>query len=106
MLNAVDSRGGRMNGLLALFIYAVCIFALQACVVLAEMFPFIPKQTSIVAYFVLGFVLNRTVLRGMVKWHAMTNTLPTVTNSKVVALVFWPFFYAHLLFRIFLNWLL
>lgn len=104
--SAVHERTGRrLSGLWALIVYVACLLAFQAYMVLAEALH-LPQHTGVGAYLALGFLLNRLVLRNLVQWHPMTNNLQTVTNSKIWALIAWPFAYGMLLVRMFINWLL
>ena len=53
-------------------------------------------------YFIIGFLLNRIVLRQL-EWHHMHNTLANVTKAKLTSLLFWPFSYLVLFVTLFIN---
>ena len=50
-----------------------------------------------------GIYLNRTVLRKLVKWHPMYNTIGNVSNAKLSKAVLWPTSYFMLFFRLGVN---
>jgi hypothetical protein len=52
------------------------------------------------AYFVFGFIMNRLVLRGLIDWHPVYNTLENVSSGKLRSLIFWPISYPVLFFRL------
>ncbi len=51
-------------------------------------------------YFVCGIFLNRTVLRNLITFHPVYNTLQNVFSTKVRALLFWPISYLILIGKI------
>jgi hypothetical protein len=51
-------------------------------------------------YFACGVFLNRTVLRNLITYHPVYNTLGNVFSTKVRALVFWPLSYLMLMTKI------
>ena len=53
-------------------------------------------------YFIIGFLLNRIVLRQL-EWHHMHNTLANVAKAKLTSLLFWPFSYLVLFVTLFIN---
>jgi hypothetical protein len=75
-------------------IYALCLVCL---VVLAK---FAGGGVAFLAYFVLGFILNRVVLRGLIEWHPVYNTIDNVSSGKLRALIFWPISYLMLFFKL------
>jgi hypothetical protein len=50
-----------------------------------------------------GVYLNRSVLRKIVEWHPMYNTLYNVTSSKMKFFLFWPVTYLFLFMRLGIN---
>ncbi len=38
------------------------------------------------AYFVCGFLMNRLVLRGLIEWHPVYNTIQNISSSKLRSL--------------------
>lgn len=75
-------------------IYALCLVSLAA---LASFTSFGPAA---IGYLVLGFILNRVVLRGLIEWHPVYNTIENVSSSKLRALIFWPLSYLVLFFKL------
>lgn len=59
-----------------------------------------------VAYLAIGVALNRLVLRRLVEWHPMHNTLGNVANAKLGAVLFWPLSYLFLFVSLAINKLL
>jgi len=49
-----------------------------------------------VAYLGAGIFLNRAVLRGLIKWHPVYNTIENVSRSKFRQMLLWPFSYPAL----------
>lgn len=47
-----------------------------------------------------GIYLNRAVLRRIVEWHPMHNTLYNVTQEKLKFLLLWPVMYIPLFVRL------
>lgn len=58
---------------------------------------------TFMGYFIAGFHLNRNVLRRVVDWHPMYNTLENVTNAKLYMFFLWPLAYLGLIFRLFID---
>ena len=52
------------------------------------------------AYIGAGVFLNRTVLRNLIQWHPMYNTLDNVFKAKIVHVLFWPLSYMSLIVKI------
>ncbi|MFC2292264.1 MAG: hypothetical protein ACFNLD_03380 [Kingella oralis] len=50
----------------------------------------------VLLYLVIGVALNRLVLRRLVEWHPMHNTLGEVANAKLSSVLFWPLSYLFL----------
>ena len=48
------------------------------------------KNTAFLFYFVAGFYLSRTVLKKIVEWHPVYDTLYNVTSSKLKFFFLWP----------------
>jgi len=55
---------------------------------------------GLMAYLACGIYLNRVVLRRLVEWHPMYNTLGNVTSGKLWFFAAWPFMYALLFFKL------
>jgi len=54
-------------------------------------------------YIGAGFYLSRSVLRRIVEWHPMYNTLHNVTSGKIKFFLFWPIAYFFLFMRLGIN---
>lgn len=54
-------------------------------------------------YLVAGFYLNRAVLRSIIEWHPMYNTLGNVTSDKLKFFFLWPLTYFFLFMRLGIN---
>lgn len=59
-----------------------------------------PGWGALLGYLVCGFILNRIVLRRLVEWHPMHNTLSNVSQAKLSSLLLWPLSYPVLFFRL------
>ena len=49
-------------------------------------------------YLAAGVFLNRRVLRRLIEWHPVYNTLQNVTNAKITSVFFWLMTYPILLY--------
>jgi hypothetical protein len=54
-------------------------------------------------YLACGVVLNRIVLRGLIDWHPVYNTLGNVSKAKVHMLLSWPLAYPRLFVQILID---
>ncbi|ART94313.1 hypothetical protein B9T50_07470 [Zymomonas mobilis subsp. mobilis] len=63
----------------------------------------LPEIIPFIAYFVFGFILNRVVLRGLISWHPVYNTLQNVSKAKLSAFLFWPLSYLALFIKLAIN---
>jgi len=54
-------------------------------------------------YFAAGVYLNRGVLRKIIVWHPMYNTLYNVTSEKLKFFFLWPITYFFLFVRLGIN---
>jgi hypothetical protein len=55
---------------------------------------------GLMAYLACGVYLNRVVLRRVIEWHPMYNTLDNVTSGKLWYFFAWPFMYAVLFVKL------
>lgn len=60
----------------------------------------------VLLYLAIGVALNRLVLRRLVEWHPMHNTLGEVANAKLSSVLFWPLSYLFLFCSLAINKLL
>jgi len=82
------------------FIYLGLAAAMIALIQLATALSWFPGLIPLAAYFVCGVLLNRLVLRGLIEWHPVYNTVANVSSGKLRSFLFWPFFYPALFFRL------
>lgn len=92
------SQSGVMPLMTALGHYGIAWAALIVGMVTASLLK-LPLLAFIV-YIGAGVFLNRTVLRNLIQWHPMYNTLDNVFKAKVVNVVFWPLTYLVLILKI------
>ena|ERR1700679_1510629 len=81
-------------------IYAVLVVSMVVLIALASGFVWFSGVIPFFAYFVCGFLMNRLVLRGLIEWHPVYNTIQNVSSSKLRSLFFWPVAYPGLFFRL------
>ena len=81
-------------------IYAVLLVVLIVLIKMAYAFTWFPGVIPFIAYFVSGFIMNRVVLRGLIAWHPVYNTIENVSSSKLRALIFWPVSYPALFLKL------
>jgi len=62
-----------------------------------------PGMITFIAYLAFGYVLNRVVLRNLIEWHPMYNTIENVSGAKLSSFFLWPFSYASLFFKLAVN---
>lgn len=84
----------------AIAIYVGCLIAMFVLIDLTVKFQSLPGVIAFIFYLVIGFLLNRIVLRGLTEWHPMYNTLENVSSAKLSMLVFWPIRYPGLFFKL------
>lgn len=56
-----------------------------------------------IGYLVIGVALNHLILKRIVEWHPMYNTIDNVASAKLKAVLFWPISYLFLLISITIN---
>jgi len=84
-------------------IYVAFLAAFFLLVKLAISTTWFPGIIAFFAYLAFGFLLNRIVLRGLIEWHPMYNTVGDVSSAKLSSFFLWPISYANLLFRLAVN---
>ena len=78
--------------------YFIC---LGACVFAGLiLFEFNVLWLLVIPYFIFGVLLSRSVLRNLVRFHPIYNTLSNVSSTKVTAVVAWPIFYVATLLKL------
>ncbi len=80
--------------------YMVSFATFVFLVWLAVKIKWFPGAIPFFGYFGSGFLLNRVVLRNLIEWHPMYNTLYNVSSAKLWYLLVWPIAYAGLFFRL------
>jgi hypothetical protein len=58
------------------------------------------SSLALIVYFACGIYLNRAVLRRVIEWHPMYNTLDNVISGKLWYFAAWPFTYALLFVKL------
>lgn len=85
-------------------IYCICLSVFIALLFisfsLGYQFLFYP---ILAVYIYCGVYLNRNVLRRLIEWHPMYNTLNNVAGAKFKQAVFWPFSYLALFIQLGIN---
>lgn len=84
-------------------IYAVFLATFVVLVNLSIAVAWFPGSIAFFSYLIFGFLLNRIVLRGLIEWHPMYNTLQNVSSAKLGSFFLWPISYAGLFFRLAVN---
>lgn len=60
-----------------------------------------PLGVLILVYLIIGIVLSRVVLRGLVRWHWSVNHIGAITKNKLALICIWPIGYPVLFFQYF-----
>lgn len=95
-----DSNKGGMTLIKGVAIYLALSCFMGMIGVAGEKHEWISPGIIIGTYFACGFVLNRVVLRGLVEWHPVYNTLSNVSRSKLQTFFLWPWSYPVLFFKL------
>ena len=95
---------GNINLMQAFTSWLLCLLVL----ILILKIPFFSDSNlmlcfSILLYFFAGFYLNRNVLKKLIEWHPVYNTVENISTIKLRFFLFWPIAYAILLFRLMIN---
>lgn len=89
---------------IAFFHWAGCLAAFIILVVLASSFnSSVFGWLAFFEYIAAGVYLNRGVLRKLIEWHPMYNTLDNVASTKLKFFFFWPITYLFLFIRLGIN---
>ena len=84
--------------------WAACLGIFTLLVVAAFNFTStIVTWLAIIQYFSSGIYLNRKVLRNLIEWHPVYNTLSNVASAKTNFFLFWPLYYLLLFVRLGIN---
>lgn len=87
----------------AVLCYSVALALLAVVVAMTVVFEGLFGSLLVLTYFGLGIVLNRAVLRRLVVWHPMQNTLLSVTKAKLGMALLWPVRYPVLFFHLLVD---
>jgi hypothetical protein len=96
----VETTGEEMTLGKAIGIYAGLLIGFFILCKLSLTLSWFSGAIPFFAYFVCGFVMNRVVLRGLIEWHPVYNTIENVSSAKLNSLIFWPFAYPVLFFKL------
>lgn len=99
----LQSNNPAMTTKKAFAIYAGCLVAMLVLIALAANIHAFPGSVAFVAYFIFGFLLNRIVLRGLIEWHPVYNTLENVSSAKLSMMGLWPIRYPGLFFKLLVS---
>ncbi|WP_158782773.1 hypothetical protein [Pantoea sp. BAV 3049] len=84
-------------------IYVSLLVLMIILLVLSSRLSWFPGIIPFIAYFACGFILNRIVLRRLIEWHPLYNTLANVSGAKISSFLMWPLAYFILFFRLTIN---
>lgn len=98
------TKEARPMGLLkALGMFAMAYVAFAVLLALKGRVEGFPVWGLVVGYLAIGVALNRLVLRPLIEWHPMHNTLRNVANAKLGMILFWPLRYPILFFQLLVD---
>lgn len=101
--NEVQTQSSTMSLRKSIGIYAAFLAAFIVLVKLSISITWFPGFIAFFAYLAFGFLLNRIVLRGLIEWHPMYNTVENVSSAKLSSFFLWPYSYANLFFQLAVN---
>ncbi len=84
----------------------IAVLHYTACLGIFMALCMLPNPCPSLAFFFYpgaGIYLNRKVLRELIEWHPMHDTLSNVANAKLSAVIFWPISYFNLFFQLTIN---
>lgn len=98
--NEIQTTQPSMSIRKGIAIYCGCLISMVLLINMAINIHWFSGWIPLIGYFVFGFVLNRKVLRGLIEWHPVYNTLENVSSAKMSSLLLWPLSYANLFFQL------
>lgn len=101
--NETQARDSSMSLRKGIGIYTAFLASFIILVNLSIAITWFPGSVAFFSYLIFGFLLNRIVLRGLIEWHPMYNTLQNVSSAKLSSFFLWPISYAGLFFRLAVN---
>jgi hypothetical protein len=107
-MNATEqSNEPSMQLRVAFMHWAICLGALLVLLILGAAFQSsVLGNLALLFYIGAGIYLSRAVLRRIVEWHPMYNTLENVSSEKFSFFLFWPLKYLSLFLSLGINKLL
>jgi hypothetical protein len=100
----MGNKQGNMRLRVAFVHWAACLGVFILLVALAVSFDSsIFGNLALFFYLGTGFYLNRAILRKLIEWHPMYNTLYNVTSDKLRFFFLWPITYLFLFMRLGVN---
>jgi len=84
----------------ALLLYLACLLVFMLVLMLRAGVDWLSSWVPILAYLGVGIFLNRTVLRSLIAWHPVYNTLQNVASAKCRQMLLWPFSYPALFIQL------
>jgi hypothetical protein len=81
-------------------IYLGCLLGMVGLALVAIRVSWMPGWIAFVVYGAIGVFLNRRVLRRLIHWHPVYNTISNVSGGKLQMLLAWPLAYPLLFFRL------
>lgn len=100
----VGSEQENMRLRVAFFHWGACLGAFILLVAIASSFSSgFFGGLAFFFYMGAGFYLSRAVLRKIIEWHPMYNTLYNVTSDKLKFFFLWPTMYLFLFIRLGIN---
>ena len=97
------SDQGEMTTGRAVLLFGAALAVLALAVALTIEVEAFTSTILALVYLALGVLLNRIVLRGLVEWHPVYNTVRNVASAKVGMVLLWPLRYPVLLFQLLVN---
>ncbi|HDR9001892.1 TPA: hypothetical protein QDA99_001443 [Burkholderia vietnamiensis] len=94
---------GGMSLTRALGIYIACFFGLLLLFSITHNVHEVPRSVGVIGYVAEGIFLSRVVLRRLIEWHPMYNTIGNVASAKLSTIAFWPISYPILFFKLFVT---
>ena len=83
-----------------ILLYLGGLFVFFVLIALSTSIQAFPGILAFVGYLAIGFMLNRVVLRGLIEWHPVYNTLENVSSAKLSTMAFWILAYPKLFFQL------
>jgi len=87
----------------SVMLYGAALLVLVLGVVLTIKVEAFTSTFLVVIYLGLGIALNRVVLRQLIEWHPVYNTLRNVASAKLGMVLLWPLRYPVLFFQLLVN---